>query len=182
MIKKKLESLKLFLASWGNDYKIYIWKWDCICTTEIRQTCEYPCASGSVIHCAIAVEEKGKRKQAHRLVSSLDREPLQMLCGNSLAFSFQNRTMDVSLLGITCTSFVFNKNVLEKIKQNEMNPSWNWPHSITVIQTYRTLHSGWLRLVRNLFEKGSTLNYRGINKKGMIPGCVCSSDITIDAF
>lgn len=182
MIKKKTGVIKTifgFLRKWLQDLylkmRLYLHYWN---QTDLW----VPRASGSVIHCAIAVEEKGKRKQAHRLVSSLDREPLQMLCGNSLAFSFQNRTVDVSLLGIACTSFVFNKSVLEKIKQNEMNPSWNWPHSITVIQTYRTLHSGWLWLVRNLYEKGSTLNYRGINKKGMIPGCVCSSDITIDAF
>lgn len=68
------------------------------------------------------MEEKGKRKQAHRLESSLERAQLQMLCGNSLAFIFQNKTVNVSLLGIICTSFVFNKSVLEKIKQNELNP------------------------------------------------------------
>lgn len=141
-----------------------------------------PRGSGSVIHCAIAVEEKGKRKQSRRLVSSLGRAQLQMLCGNSLAFILQNRTMDASLLRIICTSFVFNKSVLEKINQNKMNPSWNWLHSITGTQNNRALCSAWLWLVRNLFEKGSTLNYRCINKKGMIPGSVCSSDITIDAF
>lgn len=131
-----------------------------------------PRGSGSAIHCAIAVEEKGKRKQTHRLESDLERAQLQMPCGNSLAFIFQNRTMDVTLLGIICTSFDFNKCVLEKIKQNKMNPSWNRLHSITVIQNCRTRHSGRLWLVRNLLEKRSTIKYRCINKKGMIPGCV----------
>lgn len=35
--------------------------------------------------------------------------------------------------------------------------------------------------MRNLFDKRSTIKYRCINKKGMIPGCVFSG-ITIDAF
>lgn len=76
--------------------------------------------SGSLRNCC---GRKGKKKPAHRLVSSPERVQLQMLCGNSLAFSFQKKTVDVSLLGIICTSFVFNKSVLEKIKQSEMNPS-----------------------------------------------------------
>lgn len=70
-----------------------------------------------------AVEEKIKTKQTHRLMNSLERARVKMLCGNSLAFNFQSRTMDVSLLGIIYTSFVFNKSILEKIKQKEMNPS-----------------------------------------------------------
>lgn len=39
---------------------------------------------------------KGKKKKtAHRLVSSPERVQLQMLCGNSLAFSFQKKTMEL---------------------------------------------------------------------------------------
>lgn len=68
------------------------------------------------------------------------------------------------------------------IKQNEMNPSRNRLHSLTMIKNYRALHSAWLWLVRSLFGKRSTIKHRYINKKGMIPGSVCSSDITIDAF
>lgn len=70
-----------------------------------------------------AVEEKIKIKQTHRFMNSLERAKLKMLCGNSLAFIFQNRTVDVSLLGIIYTDFVFNKSILEKLKQKEMNSS-----------------------------------------------------------
>lgn len=53
---------------------------------------------------------------------SIERAKIKMLCGNSLDFIFQNKIMDVSLLGIISKSFVFSKSNLEKIKQKDMTP------------------------------------------------------------